>query len=420
MSRNILVLEDDESLRLVMTRALARVGYEVRATASLPSLDDRLAKGEVDLLIADVVLGQDNFLDHIEIIRSQYPDLPIIVVSAQTTARTAIHSAIKGATEYLPKPFDLDDLIKAVDRALGSTSKRSYKKTNDEPTGLIGQSASMQPVFKAIGTLSKHSGPVLITGREGTGRALVARILHEARGLKDLKEAGPARLRDEGPTLFSGQADGFLLRRYERWDDLTKDRVQEFLESSDNRPAYVTAKTTPSDPHWSGLTHQLGVSHIQLPSLKDRSDDIERLFQYFIQGYDQNLTLKPDAKAFLKTWSWPGEIFEIRGLADRIIQEKVSGPLTRKILKTYLRPEPLNQEDDDWSNQLALKIKQVLSETDGQAAHKLHDDVDRQLIRAALATHGGVRKDAAESLGWNRNTLARRMKSLNMTGQNED
>ena len=282
--RRILVLEDDETLRLVISRALTRAGFDVRATASPSSAIERMARRDADLLVADVLLGDENFLDRLEELQHVRPDAPVLVISAQTTAATAIKAVRGGAYEYLPKPFDLDDLVDAVCRALDTGRGAGQPRSNANPfPDLVGRSPAMQTAFRLLARLSQSDAPVLFTGPDGAGRASAARTLHRA-GMPDkpLTEAGPDRLKREGPQVFAeAKGGGLLLRRAERWDESVQDMVLEQLGQLDGTRLYVTALGDIRSRMAPALFERLAVGHVDLPPLRSRGDDRLRLFRAF-------------------------------------------------------------------------------------------------------------------------------------------
>lgn len=414
MTARILVLEDDESLRLVITKALSRAGFEVRATASAQTAIDRVVKAEADLLIADVVLGQENFLDRIDEITRARPDFPVIVISAQTTAATAINAARRGARRYLPKPFDLDDLIEAARSAIaGGGPARPAPRRQEGYSGLIGRSSAMQPVFQAIGRLAANRLPVLLTGPEGSGRATAARALHKARGGQDLAEAGPARLDALGLRVFDQAADGFVLRRAERWSEAAQGCVLEFLETGRDIAVYVTAQPGVADRLDPVLFNRLAAAEMALPPLRTRDGDAHLLFDHAFARLGCRVELSREALDFVTRWSWPGEVLELERVASRLASAGQSGPISAAALQQVLMPDRAGG-GAGLAAAVELAAQERFAEGAGVAGKQIQDIVDESLIRAALAHCGGVRRDAAALLGWNRNTLARRIDALEL------
>lgn len=414
MSARILVLEDDESLRLVITKALARAGHEVRATASAQSAVERTARGEADLLIADVVLGQENFLDRIEEVTRARPDLPVIVISAQTTAATAIHAARGGARRYLPKPFDLDDLAAAVEEALAGEARprRGPSAGHGGYAGLIGRSRAMQTVFQAIGRLSRNRLPVLLTGPDGSGRAAAARALHAARGGTHLLEGGPARLKESGLSFFEAGADGFLLRRAERWDEAARACVLEVLESGRDISVYATFDPGSGTELETLLHDRLARAQIAVPPLHERENDAVLLFEHTLEKLGSSRELGEPARELLSRWPFPGEVAELERAASAIATGVNRSEVKAEELRAALTRSQGAQAN--FSVLLERLAAQRFAHGGEGAGREIQNVADAALIRAAMACSGGVRRDAAALLGWNRNTLARRIEALGL------
>jgi len=183
MSRGtILIADDDKAIRMVLDQALGRAGYEVRSTANAATLWRWIGDGQGDLVITDVVMPDENGLDLLPRIKKARPEMPVIVMSAQSTILTAIKAAERGAHEYLPKPFDLKELINVVQRALADSrhvSRPSGVDEGGESLPVIGRSAAMQEIYRTLARLMQTDLTVMISGESGTGKELVARALHD-------------------------------------------------------------------------------------------------------------------------------------------------------------------------------------------------------------------------------------------------
>ncbi|MGH7058305.1 MAG: sigma 54-interacting transcriptional regulator, partial [Acetobacteraceae bacterium] len=179
VSPTVLVADDDHAIRTVLSAALTRAGYTVRAAGSAATLWRWIAGGEGDLVILDVLLPDENGLDLIPRIKRLRPDLSIIMMSAQTTLMTAVKAAEQGAFDYLPKPFDLDGLVSLAHRALARPQSPAPEESPGEQLPLIGQSPAMQEIYRGIARLAGTDLSVMISGESGTGKELVARALHD-------------------------------------------------------------------------------------------------------------------------------------------------------------------------------------------------------------------------------------------------
>lgn len=416
MAHRVLILEDDESLRLVIAKALSRAGFEVRATASVDAALERLSRREADVLLADVLLGRENFLDRLEEVKRVRPDAPIIVMSAQTTARTAIEAGKAGVYEYLPKPFDLNEMVAIVNRSLELTESGSPPSNSEGFGGLVGRSPAMQEAFRALGRLSGSDAPVLFTGADGSGRAHSARVLVAESGLAGpVLEAGPDRMRREGASLLEAAAGGALiLRRVEAWNEETQDWVLEALETprGDSPRILATALPGVGQIARADLLSYLAVGRVDLPPLRKRGDDRALLFAHFLQQSATPRDLGPDVSAFINAQVWRGEVLELRRVALRLNAQGERGPVRIEEVQTAMA-EFVELDPKTELTAAAERFYgacEALNMTD--IAHEAQLAVDQGLIGAALEATGGIRQDAAKRLGLNRNTLTRRLSAL--------
>ena len=427
MSRRVLVLEDDESLRLVISKALSRAGFEVRSTASPDTALERMAARQADALVADVLLGRENFLDRIDELSRMRPDAPIVVMSAQTTAATAIGAVKSGAFEYLPKPFDLNDLVGTVERALEKGARSPNVSAPDGYADLIGRSAAMQDAFRRIGRLAGRRDPVLIAGPEGSGRAAAGRVLHRDGGLDGpLIEAGPERFAESGFALLDRAAGGsVLLRRVEALNDRAQGVLQEVLEGAgaeagaETGPRIIaTVAADGAERLRPALLDRLAIGLIEMPALRDRGADRALLFRRFLEEAGQGApTLSEEAEAFINAQVWPGEVSQLRRTARRLAAQGPRGAVgsedVSQAMDAMMRTEPAEALSDAAARFFAL------SEASGRPAiaDAAAAALDAGLVSAALEAAGGVRQDAARRLGMNRNTFARKLDALIEAGK---
>ena len=362
----ILVADDDRAIRTVLTPALSRQGHVVRSTGHGRTLWDWIADGDGDLVITDVMMPDENGLDMVPRIRKLRPDLRVIVMSAQNTLLTAVKAAQRGAFEYLPKPFDLNELISIVDRALETPqADESAKTLNDEGDDrlpLIGRSAAMQEIYRALARLMNTDLTVMVTGESGTGKELVARALHEYGGRRHgpfvainmaaiprelieselfghekgaftgANERKVGRFEQaEGGTLFLDEigdmpleAQTRLLRvlqegEYTRVGGRTPIRVNVRIVAATHRDL---RKLIREGTFREDLFYRLNVVPIRLPSLRERLEDIPELVNHFLmQASEEGLprkTLSSEAMARLKAHRWPGNIRELENMVRRL------------------------------------------------------------------------------------------------------
>ena len=428
MTARVLVLEDDDSLRLVVSRALSRDGHEVRATASIDTAIEKMIRRDADVLVADVVLGQQSFLERFAELRRARPDAPVIVMSAQTTAATAIEAAQGGAFEYLPKPFDLKDLSDCVTRALSGGRRTGAQPPPDRRfAGLVGRSPAMQGAFQALGRLAGTRDPVVLFGAEGSGRASAARTLHRARhgGAVGLIEAGPARLEREGLAVFDAASGaGLLLRRAEQWSQATQDCVLEALETTGDQLAdrlYVTVRPDGLARLSPALANRLAIGQVILPRLRDRAGDVRLLFEQVLQQRGAvSLELTARAWIILERHGWPGEVLELERVAARLANLGPGRTVGEAEVRAAIAPVASDHDRD--GEGASARLDEAASDFAAEAlaagredfARTAQDAVEAALIRATLRATGGVRLEAARRLGLNRNTLARRITALGL------
>ncbi len=382
-SGHILVADDDAAIRTVLNQALTRAGYEVRATGTVAGLWRWVAAGEGDLVITDVLMPDDNAFELLPRIKRMRPDLPIIVMSAQNTFMTAIKASERGAYEYLPKPFDLKELVSIVGRALAEPRRRREGAVEPQPVEsmpLVGRSPAMQEIFRSLARLMQTDLTVMISGESGTGKELVARALHDY----GKRKAGPfvainmaAIPRDlieselfghekgaftganarsvgrfeqaEGGTLFLDEigdmpmeAQTRLLRVLQQGEYTTvggrtpiKTNVRIVAATNKDLRYAIQQGSFRED-----LFFRLNVVPLRLPPLRERTEDIPDLVRHFFQqGVAEGLASKNlDAAAMdrLRRYPWPGNIRELENLTRRIAALYPQEVITEQLIEAEL------------------------------------------------------------------------------------
>ncbi len=360
----ILVADDDAAIRTVLNQALGRAGYDVRTTGTAAGLWRWIQAGEGNLVISDVVLPDENGFDLLPRIKRIRPDLPVVIMSAQNTILTAITAAERGAFDYLPKPFDLKELIAVVQRALSSPQNRPPAPADDgeDRLPLIGRSPAMQEIYRVIARLTQTDLTVMIMGESGTGKELVARALHDygkrRRGSfvavnmaaipKELVESelfghergaftgatnrGIGRFEQaEGGTLFLDEigdmpleAQTRLLRVLQQGEYTTvggrlpiKTDVRIIAATNRDLRQLIAQGLFRED-----LYYRLNVVPLRLPPLRERVEDLPDLVRHFLRkGEEEGLPpkrLEPDALELLKRYRWPGNVRELENLIRRL------------------------------------------------------------------------------------------------------
>ncbi len=468
-SPTILVADDDHGIRTVVTQALNRVGYRVIPVASATSLMEQVAAGAGDLLITDVVMPDGNGLDLLAEIKHQRPDMKIIVMSAQATLMTAVKATELGAYEYLPKPFDINKLSRHVDLALKDTSEAGQEIGQaelDDSLPLIGRSPAMQDIYRTIARLLNTDLTVMITGESGTGKELVARALHDfgkrageqfvAINMAAIpKELIESELFGHEKGAFTGaatrnigrfaQAEGGTLFLDEIGDMPVEaqTRLLRVLQEGEFTPvgSRTSQKTNvrivaathrdlrqliAENRFREDLFFRLNVVPISIPPLRDRTDDIPELVQYFLKKSSEGLRLpekqlSSEAAHVLRAHSWPGNVRELENLMQRLTvlstEETVSTALIRSELDDSAVRTGQDHDNGGLSGSAERHIQDYFRAHRGRLpAAGLYDriirEVEKPLINLTLNATSGNQIKAAGVLGLNRNTLRKKIREL--------
>src|ERR1700712_804414 len=385
--QKILIADDDSSIRLVLSQAFTRLGYQVRATGNAATLLKWVSDGEGDLIVTDVVMPDENVFDVLPRIRKERPKLPIIVMSAQNNLITAVNAAEMGAFDYIPKPFDLDDMTSAARRALSrpadaEASRAQARAVRAERLPLIGRSAPMQDVYRTIARLVGADLTVLILGESGTGKELVARALHDLGPRRDgrfavINLAAVPRERVETELFGKGEGDvGKLVEAdggtlfLDEIGDMPLDAQTRLLRVIDGSEPALNPKTNrrpnariiaATNRDLRGLITQglfredlffrLNVAPLRLPPLRDRVEDIPDLSRAFpLRATREGLpakTIDSGALERMKLHAWPGNVRELENLIRRICALYAEDLITARIIERELTdhsPPPAGQE----------------------------------------------------------------------------
>jgi two-component system nitrogen regulation response regulator GlnG len=467
---NILVADDDAAIRTVLNQALSRAGYEVRLTSNAATLWRWVSQGDGDLVITDVVMPDENAFDLIPRIKRMRPDLPVIVMSAQNTFMTAIRASERGAYEYLPKPFDLKELIAIVGRALAepeSTRKPPPPEATDN-IPLVGRSPAMQDIYRMLARLMQTDLTVMIAGESGTGKELVARALHDygkrrsgpfvavnmAAIPRDLIESElfghekgaftGAQARSagrfeqaEGGTLFLDEigdmpmeAQTRLLRVLQQGEYSTvggrtpiKTDVRIIAATNKDLRILINHGLFRED-----LFFRLNVVPIRLPGLRERAEDIPDLVRHFFALAEKEglpaKQIETGAVERMKRYRWPGNVRELENLVRRLAALYPQEVITDAIIEAELdQPALALPEADTGENTLSSAVERHLADyfqEFGEALpppglyQRILREIEQPLIGAALAATRGNQIRAAELLGVNRNTLRKKIRDLDI------
>jgi two-component system, NtrC family, nitrogen regulation response regulator GlnG len=467
----ILVADDDAAIRTVLNQALSRAGHTVRLTSNAATLWRWVAEGEGDVVITDVVMPDGNAFDLIPRIKRTRPDLPIVVMSAQNTFMTAIRASEKGAYEYLPKPFDLKELIAIVGRALAEP-RGPRRTTAEEETGdaipLVGRSPAMQDIYRMLARLMQTDLTVMIAGESGTGKELVARALHDygkrRRGPfvavnmaaipRDLIESelfghergsftgaqsrSSGRFEQaEGGTLFLDEigdmpmeAQTRLLRvlqqgEYTTVGGRTPIRTDVRIIAATNKELRQLIR---QGLFREDLFFRLNVVPIRLPPLRERTDDIPDLVRHFLAHAEKEglpaKTIEPAAIEAMQRYRWQGNVRELENLIRRLTalypQERINAAIVENEIGPMADMESAGTaEADDVGGALERHLAHYFGGfSNGLPPPGLYQRVLRELevplIIAALGATRGNQIKAAELLGLNRNTLRKKIRELDI------
>jgi two-component system, NtrC family, nitrogen regulation response regulator GlnG len=461
------VVDDDRSVRIVLSQALRDAGYQVQsfdsADLALSALNTEVLPA---LVITDVRMpGTDGF-NFLEQLKKRHDSMPVIVMSAYTDISSTASAFRGGAHEFLSKPFDIDEAVNLVARALPEKEPQTILKQNENDKELLGSTPAMRELFRAIGRLAQAPLSVLITGETGTGKELVARALHREspranRPFVALNTAAiPAELLES--ELFGHEAGSFTgankkqIGRFEQADGgiLFLDEIGDMPSALQTRLLRVLAEgeffrvggrelikvdvrvIAATHQHLetlvregkfrADLLHRLDVVRLQLPALRDRKADVPVLANRFLEQAAKQLKapckrFKPEALARMEQHDWPGNVRELENLCWRLAALAPGDSISLKDLKTCLRSNELGVEPKNiWQQALARNAQQLLSRSEQNIHAQLREQFDRILLETALDFTDGHRQQAAEKLGLGRNTLTRKLGAGSKRRNTED
>lgn len=465
MTDQVWIVDDDSSIRWVMEKALSRAGLNCRAFETGDEVLEALTKEEPLVVVSDIRMPGMDGIALLSELKSQQPDLPVIITTAHSDLDSAVNSYEEGAFEYLPKPFDIEEMVATVTRA--QSQRTQHTQVNESQglnpsTEIIGNAPAMQEVFRAIGRLAQSHITVLINGESGTGKELVARALHRhspraGNAFVALNMAAiPQELMES--ELFGHEKGAFTganSRREGRFEQARGGTL--FLDEIGDMPAATQTRllrvlqdgeffrvggvdSIKADVRIIAATHQkleslvetgafredlfhrLNVIRIHVPKLSERREDIPRLLTHFLTAASAELdvetkTLSEDALEVLTQLPWPGNVRQLENTC-RWLTVMAAG---REVLLSDLPAELLQRRDEmpesvaeSWHEQLAGWANRQLAEGQSNVLRQALPLFESIMIEAALQHTGGRKAEAAELLGWGRNTLTRKLKDLDL------
>ncbi len=468
MSHTVWIIDDDNSIRWVLEKALARADISCESYASADLMLQRLEYDQPAVVVSDIRMPGTDGMALLSKLQELAPELPVIIMTAHSDLDSAVNAFKRGAFEYLPKPFDINDAVALIRRALDHAQVRQPKRkatTTELSPEIIGEAPAMQEVFRAIGRLARSSISVLINGQSGTGKELVARALHKhspraeqpfialnmAAIPKDLIESelfghekgaftGANNLRKgrfeqaDGGTLFLDEIGDMPLDVQTRLLRVLADGqfyrvgghhaigvdVRIIAATHQNLEQLVSENKFRED-----LFHRLNVIRVHLPQLKERKQDIAQLAQHFLLQAAKELnveakTLTKEAELCLSQLDWPGNVRQLENTC-RWLTVMASG---KHIVMADLPPEltaptktqqaVVNGMAGSWQDLLAAWIGQKLNAGEENILAEAAPEFERTVLQQALQFTHGHKQDAAKRLGWGRNTLTRKLKELNI------
>ncbi|RUO32733.1 nitrogen regulation protein NR(I) [Aliidiomarina sanyensis] len=473
MSRTVWILDDDSSIRWVLERAFSAAGWTPRMFSEPQSFLDTLTtvarEQTPDLVLTDVRMPGMDGMDVLERLQQRLPNLPVVVMTAHSDLASAVNAFKGGAFEYLPKPFDLDEVIAVAERATKAQGEAS--PASDVPvteTGIIGESPAMQEVFRAIGRLSRSSVTVLLTGASGTGKELVARALHQhsPRAQAPFVALNMAAIPSEliESELFGhekGAFTGATTRRDGRFQQANGGTL--FLDEIGDMPLAVQTRLLralaegqfyPVGSHQlvtvdvrviaathidlrkaiaegrfrEDLYHRLNVIHVRLPTLEERRSDIPALAEHFLHQAAEELKmprkrLTEQALKALQKAPWPGNVRQLENLCRWVTVMASSDWVDQDELPSLASlhdDNPVHSEvpsaAQSWQSVMSETLREKLAE--GVPFTDIQDMLEQMAVAIALEQTGGHRQQAAERLGWGRNTLTRKLQRWETAPEN--
>ena len=453
------VVDDDRSIRWVFEKALTREGIPFKTFAQASDALAELDQGPPQVLVSDIRMPGTSGLELLQAVKQRCPNLPVIVMTAYSDLESAVAAFQGGAYEYLPKPFDVDQAVDLIRRALDESLREDQgEDTPQASPEILGQAQSMQEVFRAIGRLSQSTATVLITGESGSGKELVAQALHRhspraakpfiaintAAMPKDLLESelfghergaftGAQAMRRgrfeqaEGGTLFLDEIGDMPAELQTRLLRVLSDGT--FYRVGGHQPIRANVRVIAATHQdldarvkqglfREDLYHRLNVIRLRLPSLRERREDIPLLARYFLAKSARDLgveakRLSDAAMAYLAGQSFPGNVRQLENICHWLTVMAPTQVIEAGDLPAELRTEAPVAETD-WLRALAHEVERMLARGESSIMESLATRFEKTLIARALAHTGGRRIEAANLLGIGRNTITRKIAELGL------
>ncbi|MCL4105400.1 UNVERIFIED_CONTAM: hypothetical protein GTU68_055531 [Idotea baltica] len=445
MDGTVLVADDDRTIRTVLTQALTRAGCKVHATSSLVTLMRWVEEGKGDLVISDVVMPDGNGLEALPKINAERPGLPVIVISAQNTIMTAIQAAEAEAYDYLPKPFDLPDLMKRAARALEVKRRAPVSREPEVGSGdelpLVGRTPTMQALYRLVARVMNTELAVMITGESGTGKSLIARAIHDfsdRRSLPFIVVGATDLVGVEAVTNVLTRAKGGSVI-FDEVGDLSEEsqaRIVRLLDGLGDRGPRVMATSQADLGHKmdagffrQDLYYRLSGVTIEVPSLRERVDDIPLLSDHFLARSERDgapaRRFSEDAMTLIRAYSWPGNVRQLENTIRRLVVTSPEEEITRTEAELVLGNQPAMEplagggDGEKLSASVGKHLRRYFDLHGGVLPppglyQRILREVEAPLLELALDATGGNQAKCADLLGINRNTLRKKITDLDI------
>ena len=468
MSHTVWVIDDDRSIRWVLEKALNQAGYETRTFTSAEGVIERLTSETPHAILSDIRMPGEDGLAMLQRIPDARPAIPVIIMTAPSDLDSAVSAYQGGAFDYLPKPFDIDDALALVQRAVEfSRASPAHAPSLPSTPDIIGEAPAMQEVFRVIGRLSHSHITVLINGESGTGKELVAKALHRhsprsnapfialnmAAIPRDLIESelfghekgafsGAVQQRQgrfeqaDGGTLFLDEIGDMPAETQTRLLRVLADGV--FYRVGGHQPVKVDVriiaathqnldKAVQEHRFREDLFHRLNVIRLHLPRLSERREDIPALAQHFLNQAAAELhttpkQLTPEVAAHLSRLPWPGNVRQLENACRWLTVMAAGHDLHLADLPPELREIAISPREvpNSWQEALRQWAESAIARGESNLTGQLTPEFERLLINVALRHTHGKRQDAARLLGWGRNTLTRKLKEQGLSDDEDD
>jgi len=460
IAKNLLLVDDDDSIRWVLNELLQDLGHIVTQVISAEDALEQLNHQTFDLIISDVRMSGQTGMELLAYCQKTLPDLPVIIMTAHSDLESAVQAYQRGAYEYLPKPFDLDEVIATVSRALSATEKtepETASKQTQNKFSIIGDSPAMQDLYRAIGRLSNSQVTVLIHGESGTGKELVASALHQHSPRKKApfialnmaaipKDLIESELFGHEKGAFTGATSRYL-GRFEQANQgtLFLDEIGDmpietqtrllrvlsegaFYRIGSSQPTQVNVriiaathqnlrKKVEQGEFRADLYHRLNVIPLHLPPLHKRIGDIPLLAAFFLSNISKEINepkkiLTEEALRLMQNYQWPGNVRQLENVC-RWLSVMANG---QNITQQDLPPDLLTQDlsnaiKNQWQVLFTQNLSSNFQKGNNQTFIQIQSEVEQLLIKTALEVSSGKKAEASKILGWGRNTLTRKIKN---------